>query len=225
MSQKLRNTDARRPYELADGTRVPGATTITGLLNKPALIKWANRMGLEGVDTTKYVDRAASIGTVAHRLVQADWQGEDYNAVRESLAEEHGEETLSYAENSALSYFAWAKHLPLRPLWAERPLVSEAHRFGGTLDLLASIGGDTVIVDLKTGSGIYPEHVIQVSAYRQLVEEVLALKVEQAVILNIPRRESESFQSKQLLPAQMDVAWQVFWHLRQVYDLKKRVSA
>ena len=36
---------AHTVYKLADGTRVPGATTITGLLNKPHLVRWANKIG------------------------------------------------------------------------------------------------------------------------------------------------------------------------------------
>ena len=43
---------AHQRYKLADGTQVPGVTTITGQLNKPALIIWANRLGLQGIDST-----------------------------------------------------------------------------------------------------------------------------------------------------------------------------
>ena len=40
---------AHTRYELKDGTYVPGTTTITGLENKPFLVPWANRLGLEGI--------------------------------------------------------------------------------------------------------------------------------------------------------------------------------
>jgi hypothetical protein len=36
-------------YKLADGSRVPGVTTIVGMKAKPQLIDWANRIGLEGI--------------------------------------------------------------------------------------------------------------------------------------------------------------------------------
>jgi hypothetical protein len=42
-------------YKTAEGVRVPGATTITGLLNKPYLVPWANKLGLEGIE--QYIQR------------------------------------------------------------------------------------------------------------------------------------------------------------------------
>src|SRR5439155_21898181 len=46
-------------YYTSKGEQVPGVTTILSVLNKPALVSWANRMGLQGIDTHKYVDEAA----------------------------------------------------------------------------------------------------------------------------------------------------------------------
>ncbi len=37
-------------YKLKNGLLVPGVTTVTGVLDKPALIIWANRLGLQGID-------------------------------------------------------------------------------------------------------------------------------------------------------------------------------
>ena len=46
-------------YKLASGARVPGVTTVLSVLNKPALVPWANKLGLEGIDVRKYVDALA----------------------------------------------------------------------------------------------------------------------------------------------------------------------
>ncbi|MBR3805105.1 MAG: hypothetical protein IKJ14_07150 [Clostridia bacterium] len=71
MADKLKSmSKAHTRYYDSTGAVVPGATTITGLLNKPALVLWANRLGLEGIDSTKYVDKAAKIGTLIHYLVE-----------------------------------------------------------------------------------------------------------------------------------------------------------
>ena len=62
MADKLKKASkAHTRYYLQDGTLVPGATTVTGLLNKPALVKWANNLGLQGIDSSKYVDKAARV--------------------------------------------------------------------------------------------------------------------------------------------------------------------
>ena len=49
------------PYLLKDKTRVPGVTTITGILDKPALKTWANKIGLQGIEIKKYVDSLAAV--------------------------------------------------------------------------------------------------------------------------------------------------------------------
>ena len=50
-------------YKTKDGKRVPGVTTILGVINKPALVRWANNLGLQGIDSTNYVDATARCGT------------------------------------------------------------------------------------------------------------------------------------------------------------------
>ena len=40
MTKKTKN-GSRRRYCLEDGTVVPGVTTVTGLLAKPSLVRWA----------------------------------------------------------------------------------------------------------------------------------------------------------------------------------------
>ena len=83
---------AHTQYKLASGTKVPGVTTVLSLLNKPALVKWANNLGLQGIDSNKYRDAAADIGTLAHAMIQAHLQNEkldtsQYSAQQIDLAE------------------------------------------------------------------------------------------------------------------------------------------
>ena len=50
--------------------KVPSVTEIIKLLNKPELIDWANYMGMKKVKVSKYVDRAAAVGTYVHYLIE-----------------------------------------------------------------------------------------------------------------------------------------------------------
>jgi ketopantoate reductase len=61
-------------YKTPDGKRVPGVTTITGMLDKPGLVKWANNLGLQGIDSTEHVKNLARIGTLAHLLIATEWK-------------------------------------------------------------------------------------------------------------------------------------------------------
>ena len=182
---------AHQIYKLKDGTRVPGCTTITGVMNKPALVRWANNLGLKGIDSSKYVDDLASIGTLAHKLVEnhintflkgpIDADFKDYTANQMSLA-----------ENAVLKFFTWEKENKVEYLKSELQMVSEKHRFGGCCDIYAKLNGKATLIDLKTAKGVYGEHFTQVAGYKLLLEEN-GYPVEDVRILRIGREEVEGF--------------------------------
>ena len=174
---------AHTVYKLADGTRVPGATTITGLLNKPHLVRWANKLGLEGIDSSKYTDEAAAVGTLAHALVQAHLQGETLDTTMFSPTQ------VDLAENAVLSYLEWEKRHKIEPLICEVPMVSEKLRYGGTVDCYCMLDGIPTLIDFKTGKAIYDEYFVQTAAYKNLLLE-LCLPVERVQILRIGRDET-----------------------------------
>lgn len=206
---------AHTRYKTADGKTVPGATTITGLLNKPFLVTWANRLGLEGIDSTKYRDEAADIGTLAHAMVQAHLQNEDLDLSTYSPAQ------ISLAENSVLSYLEWEKSHTIEPIICEIPLVSEVHRFGGTVDCYCKLDGVYTLLDFKTGKSIYPEYFVQLAAYAELLQEH-GYPVEACRILRIGRDETEGFEDR--AASSLPEYFSIFQNLLSVYYTKKKVG-
>ena len=202
-------------YRTKDGTRVPGTTTITGLLDKPALVGWANNLGLQGISSRDYVDSMAGVGTLAHAMCVAMLTGD----LTEDL-DEYAPIEVRLARNSAAKFQVWLDEHEFKPILIEQPLVSEEHRFGGTVDLYGMLDGVHTLVDLKTGKAIYPEMVYQLAAYRQLLIEH-GHTVDNVRIVRIGRDESEGFEER--IFGNLDKAWRVFWHLRQIYDLRKEV--
>lgn len=202
----------RTIYKLADGTRVPGVTTFLGVLNKPALIKWANNLGLQGIDSTKYVDSLADVGTLAHSMILAHLKKEELDT------SDYSQSQIDLASNSFLSYLEWEKHHKIEPILIETPLVSEEYRFGGTPDLLAKVDGVSTLIDFKTSKAIYPEHLIQVSAYWGLILEH-GHTVDKAMILRIGRDESEGFEVKPVVA--LTTNWEIFTHCLAIYELQK----
>ena len=63
-------TKAHVRYKLANGDLIPGVTTVLSILNKPALVKWSNNLGLNGIDVNKFVDALADIGTLTHKMIE-----------------------------------------------------------------------------------------------------------------------------------------------------------
>lgn len=202
-------------YKLKDGTRVPGTTTVLSVLNKPQLVQWANRMGLDGIDTNKYVDAAARIGTLAHYLVQCDLTG-----VTPDLSE-YGKTEIDKAENALLSYYEWRKGKNITVIETELPLVSEQYRFGGTIDCYCKIDDEPWLIDFKTGKAVYSEYLVQLAAYRQLLNEN-GYPVEKARILRIGRDESEGFEERTI--TDFTKYWDIFYHCLAIYQLKKAIG-
>lgn len=204
-------------YKLQDGTRVPGTTTITSLLDRPQLVAWANRLGLEGIDSASYRDSMAGIGTLVHAMALSDLSGQP---LAEDL-QEYSPKEVGLAENAMIKFLDWRKAHDVKPVLLEAPLVSEKYRYGGTLDFYGEIDGKLSLADLKSGKAVYPEMVYQLAAYRQLLVEH-GHPVENVRIVRIGRDESEGFEER--IFGNLDAAWEVFAHLRAIYDLKKQLG-
>jgi hypothetical protein len=214
----MKGTKAHIRYYTSDKQLVPGATTVLGLLAKPALIPWANKLGLEGIDVKKYVDKTAEVGTAAHMMVQNYLACTAFNDLSQ-----FSPDTISQAENSLLSFYEWEKSHKLKPIMLERILVSDKHNFGGTLDCYAEVDGEPWLLDFKTGKGVYDEHAIQLAAYRQLLREH-DYPVAGCRILRIGRDNSEGFDDKIFGAYFLDKQWQIFQHLLGIYWLRKEVG-
>ena len=202
-------------YKTSDGKVVPGATTITGLLNKPYLIKWANNLGLEGIDSSTYTDEAAKTGTLAHAMIQADLQHETLDPFLYSPVQ------VDLAENSVLSYFEWKKRHDIKPIWCETPFVSDRMKYGGTVDCYCILDGKPTLLDFKTGKAIYEEYFVQLAAYAELLREN-GYEVEECRILRVGRDATEGFEERSV--ADTRKWFEIFQSLLNIYYLKKELN-
>lgn len=179
-------------YKLADGTIVPGVTTILGIINKPFLAPAANKLGLQGINSNIKWKEQAEIGTIAHYLILC------YLKKEKPDLSDYRKTQIDKAENSFLSYLEWEKGHKIEPVLLETPLVSEAFRYGGTPDNVCHFDErpSLSLIDHKTG-GIYREHYWQLSGYSQLLLEN-NYPIEDGLILGIPRTVDESFEEQWL---------------------------
>lgn len=151
-------------YFLTDGTKVPSVTTVLSRFKESGgLIHWAWTMGKEGKDYRDVRDEAATAGTLAHEAVEAWCKGSEPQFLG-------AEEVCERARKSFGAFLGWADRSQLRVDRMEIPLVSHAHRFGGTFDAIL-VRGHRAMGDWKTSNAIYPEYLCQVAAYGILWEE------------------------------------------------------
>ena len=203
-------------YKDKDGKIVPGVTTILGIIAKNGLIKWANQLGLQGFDSTAYVDETAKIGTLAHEMIQEHLGGNkvDYGA--------YSKDQISTAENSLLSYYEWERRLgrKIETIHIELPLVSEEYKVGGTIDWYGKIGNDYWLIDIKTAKGLFPEHTMQVSAYYKMLIEN-GYKVDGVRLLRVGRSEDEGFDDHVISETRLTEGWEVFKCALDLYRAKQ----
>ena len=213
MNQKKESkAPPRRRYRTADGESVPGVTTVTGLLAKPSLVRWANKLGLQGIDAGAYTERTARVGSLAHAMISAALLGEDF------AAPDAAPEELEQARRSLAQFLAWREGHSLRPVHCESAFVSERLRYGGTVDCYCVLDGEPVLLDFKTGRSIYPEYFVQLAAYAQLLREQ-GFPVQE---LRVLRLGGESWEEKSVRESER---WfSVFEYLLRVYYLKKELG-
>lgn len=180
-------------YRTKDGTRVPSVTTLTGVMDKPALVKWANNLGLQGIDSTKYVDALATAGTLAHYMVECSVMGEERDP---DYMREFSPIDVDRAETSLIKFEEWKAKHTIKLLGHEEELVSEVHKFGGKIDLLLELDGAVTLVDIKTAKALYgpgDDKWAQLAGYWVLCEEA-GKCLANAAILRIGREPAEGFE-------------------------------
>lgn len=202
-------------YKTRDGIRVPGVTTILGMIAKPALKYWANDLGLQGIKVREYVDHLADIGTLAHKMIECHIKGDTPNT------SDYSKTQIDMAENSVLKYFEWEKEVNPVYIESELKLVSEQYRYGGTCDIYCEIGGKKTLIDIKTSKECYPEHKTQVAAYWLLMKEA-GYSVERAMIIRLGRTEDEGSQA---YPVDKVMERQEYFvKLIELYGLAKKIK-
>ena len=159
-------------------TNIPSVTTILKVVDKSGpLTGWAKRetaacavrnldvlvrMRETGGDTAavnwlKTIpdfkrDSAADVGTRVHLFAEQLARGEEPDPTAEE-------------EPFVAAYRTFLTEYRPRVLAVEEMVCSLRHGYAGTLDSVAVIAGETWLLDVKTGTGIYPETGLQLAAY------------------------------------------------------------
>jgi hypothetical protein len=201
-------------YKTSRG-RVPGVTTVGGVLNKPALVPWANRIGLQGIEVGKYVDALAGVGTLSHKRVECEFTGETVDT------SEYSQKDIDLSDNAMISFYDWQKRHTITEVKNELILVSEMYGYGGTIDIYCVLDGERTLLDIKTGKAIYPDMRMQVSAYAILLNEN-GYPVDEVRILRIGREENEGFDDS--IVRKVYDYFEIFKHCLEIYKMKRNLN-
>lgn len=209
----------RVPYMLKDGTEVPGVTTILSRFKESGgLMYWAWSEGKAGRDYRATREAAATAGTLAHSMVEAS-----IRKVPFEVPEGTDRATLTRAESAFENYREWARQTNLTPVETETRLISEKHRFGGTLDAML-ISGRLALGDWKTSDAVYQDYLLQLAAYGLLWRENFPERpIDGGFHLLRFAKDSADFVHYHF--GELEEAEEMFLLLRRAYDLDKRIKA
>jgi hypothetical protein len=227
----------RRQYRDDNGKRLPGVTTVLGVLDKPALVPWAARVAAEAtaaaiidggqpaaqaIETGRLApfrrrQDAADAGTQAHACVEAHYAGEPWPEDASDAARACARRAIGHIE--ARGYRVIASE------WSAT-IFDHGEGWGGTLDLIVEREGLVFVADLKTGKGAFDSVVPQLAAYRHLwdlkrgplhgPDEITG----GGIVFHAPI-EDDIVSEIALSPAKLDAGWRVFHGALAVYWAKK----
>lgn len=168
--------------------KVPGVTSVVGMLPKDFLTFWAAKESAEAavtnwdivsqlvqrdpagaVDYLKNAHRrkskaASDLGSAAHDLFERQARGDVINP--------------RHVHQDIKAHVRWFDQFlqEVQPefLHLEETVWSDTHHYAGSFDAIARIDGETVILDWKTSKAVYDSVALQLSAYRYADRIILA---------------------------------------------------
>ena len=103
----------------------------------------------------------------------------------------------------------------------ELKLVSEQYQFGGTFDAICEVNGKLVICDWKTSNNAYSEFLIQLGAYRQLIQENLDHDIRGAILLRLDKEEKGVYEEHHYKIKDLNWGWKMFKLLLKIQENKR----
>ena len=203
------------PYYDSSGKRLPSVTQILSASwsKGDALIEWANREGLAGRSHTAARDIAADAGTASHSLVLGRMGGPA------GVTEGMSADAMRKAQAAVYHAAPWLASVTIEPHIVEKPLVSDSLGYGGTPDWYGIIDGKHVVVDIKTGKSIYPQHWVQLSAYTLLLRG-LGHTVDETMIVHLPTTLSGHVKTKSMSGEELLTHIEAWHAVHALYNLQ-----
>lgn len=170
--------DSEHRYRWNGGDILPSVTTIGKVLDKSGpLVGWAKRITAEAAVShaaeiegwvkmagaagaadllTKAADykrdTAADLGSAIHNIADRIVTGQQYSVSPEQ-------------EPFVTAYAAFLTEWAPRFRLVEAMVFHLRHAYAGTLDLVCDLDGETWLLDIKTGKGVYADYALQLAAY------------------------------------------------------------
>ena len=173
------------------GKLYPSVTTLLKGWPKPKLIGWAAEATAEYAIRQRVKMFAIAEGSGEEAAIEilknsrfqtsdkAKRKGSDIHAIIAA-----GTEPPSDLRPYVDPYHRWIREHQVEVIAQEVPIINLTEGYGGTADLVCRFAGMTWVIDLKTGTGVYPEYHAQVAAYAH-AEHGLPVAIDAGGVLHL----------------------------------------
>lgn len=219
--------DSKQAEYTWDGRKYPRVTSILACLNKPALVPAAVKAtalhiealvrsqgaDIDWIDAKREYrrgwDRKAADGTAVHLAVDAAINGSELDV-----------ELTPTQEAMMRQFYRWQRAFDPEYLATEVAVFSDTHDYAGTADMIARIGGRTLLIDTKTGQDLWPVMALQLAAYGRAEFMVHSGKAQPLPPLDgwaVLHLRPDTFALREVKPALRPVAWDGFLAARNAH--------
>lgn len=192
-------------YKNSNGEVIPSVTTI---LKKAYplgdyITEWANSLGFQRINYKKFMTNIVEVGTAVHLLIETVTKNNIdivTNELLMSLFKNNpyflqNEDTIFRCFCQFLIWYNYSiKNANFELIANELELTSQKYNYGGTIDMICKLNGETTIIDLKTSSALDAKMLLQLSAYAMMYEENTGEKVHNVGIVRMDKNDESCFE-------------------------------
>jgi len=212
----LKYTETHKAYYNDRGVEIPSATTILKILNKPALVKWANYLGFKRQNVDDVLEETSKLGSLIHLLIEGIISKKYILFI--PIDNIDRATVFKYLNN----FFTWFNNNDIEPIFQEKEFVSEL--FGGTVDFYGKVNGKYTIVDFKTSKQIRLTMFIQLALYTILLE-LRGYTVEQVgIVLANDKNNATKFIDRNSLEPYIKFAYKIVDFYHSYYNLNEQTE-
>ena len=148
---------------------VPSVTWIAGHYPKGvAFYKWLADKGWDEAEAIK--NAAGDRGSKVHQAIDALINKKSVKMDDKFSVDGELQELTPEEYEVVMSFASWFNEVKPEVVKSEFVVWNEERNYAGTVDLLCKINGELWLIDYKTSQNLWPEHELQVSAYKHAVE-------------------------------------------------------
>jgi ATP-dependent exoDNAse (exonuclease V) beta subunit len=211
-------------------------STLVGLLDKPFMVRWVSKICATTIDElwdesktyskeekedilltgknawTQKSQKGMNIGSIVHDII-AQYITSYLKGKPEKMTETDNAEV----KNCLNAFLKWEEENKPTYILSEEVVADHTQKIAGTVDIVAELNGEMVLIDLKTNSVIDEKMYLQTALYKHMLE-ACGLFCQERYILRLDKEKGVYEYHK--VPTSYQIDLEAVLHLKSIYQWK-----